>query len=264
MHDFVDELRRAAPLSFRIFRGTIGAKYRKSFLGYFWMIVPAVLISGGVTLANLAGAISPGVTNLPYPLFVFTGVLIWLIFAEVIDVPYMAFDGARSYLTRVNFPREAIVLVQLYESLIGAAARLVFLCVVVAAYDLLTPSVAVMLLVAFLTAVLLGLGIGMLLAPFMILFEDLRNVVRLVVSYGVFISSAFYSPQHGLFATLVKLNPASHVMDAARAAIAANGEFMTPAFLATLLAGIALTVLGILLIRLAAPIVVERMLLGGR
>lgn len=264
MSTFIDELRRAAPLSFQIFRGTIGAKYRKSFLGYFWMIVPAVLISGGVTLANLAGAISPGVTALPYPLFVFTGVLIWLIFAEVIDVPYMAFDGARSYLTRVNFPREAIVLVQLYESLIGAAARLIFLCAVVAAYGLLTVPAATMLFVAFMTAVLLGLGIGMLLAPFMILFEDLRNVVKLAVSYGVFVSSAFYSPERGLFATLVNLNPASHVMNAARNAIAANGVFMTPAFVATLLAGIGLTVLGVLLIRLAAPIVVERMLLGGR
>src|SRR6185312_5797041 len=104
LQSYKRHLGQAAALSVQIFRRTVGAKYRKSFLGYFWMIVPAVLISGGVSLANLAGAINPGVTALPYPLFVFVGTMLWLIFAELLDIPYQAFDNARSYLTRVNFP----------------------------------------------------------------------------------------------------------------------------------------------------------------
>ena len=114
----------AIRLAGQIFHRTIGAKYRKSFLGYFWMIVPAVVIGGGVSVAKLSGTINPGVTGLPYPLFVFIGVIIWMIFVELLDVPYQAFDGARSYLTRVNFPREAVVLVQVYESLVGAAGTI--------------------------------------------------------------------------------------------------------------------------------------------
>jgi lipopolysaccharide transport system permease protein len=257
--------REAIALSLQIFSRTIGAKYRKSFLGYFWMIVPAVVIGGGVSVAKMAGTINPGVTGLPYPLFVFIGVIIWMIFAELLDVPYQAFESARSYLTRVNFPREAIVLVQLYEALVGAAARFVFLCAVIAAFGVFSFGGALILLASIVTAVLMGLGVGMLLAPFMILFEDLRNTVRLFVSYGIFVSAAFYAPHSGVFGRVIQINPLSIVMAAAREGVETGGlTTVIPAFLAVIIVSVVFVVLGTILIRIALPIVVERMLIGGR
>src|SRR5688572_5136401 len=118
MRSFTRACGSVLSLSWRLFVPTIGAKYRKSFLGYFWTVAPALLITAGVTLANRAGIINPGSTTLPYPLFVLIGILIWQIFAEAVEVPHHAFEGARSYLTRVYFPREAIIIAQLLESLI--------------------------------------------------------------------------------------------------------------------------------------------------
>ncbi|WP_145963567.1 ABC transporter permease [Bradyrhizobium algeriense] len=257
--------REAIVLSLQIFSRTIGAKYRKSFLGYFWMIVPVVVIAGGVSVAKLAGTINPGVTGLPYTLFVFIGVVIWMIFVELLDVPYQAFDNARSYLTRVNFPREAIVLVQVYEALVGATARYVFLCAVIAAYGILSFGGALILLISIVTSVLMGLGVGMLLAPFMILFEDLRNTVRLFIAYGIFVSAAFYAPHSGVFGRVIQINPLSIVMAAAREGVE-TGDLtsVAPAFLAVVLVSVLLVVVGTILIRIALPIVVERMLIGGR
>jgi lipopolysaccharide transport system permease protein len=255
----------AIRLAGQIFHRTIGAKYRKSFLGYFWMIVPAVVIGGGVSVAKLSGTINPGVTGLPYPLFVFIGVIVWMIFVELLDVPYQAFDGARSYLTRVNFPREAVVLVQVYESLVGAAARFIFLCVVLAAFGVFSFGGVLILLASIVTSVLLGLGIGMLLAPFMILFEDVRNTVRLFVSYGIFISAAFYAPHGGIFGRAIQINPLSIVMAAAREGVETGGlTSVAPAFLVVTVVAVLLVILGTALIRIALPIVVERMLIGGR
>jgi lipopolysaccharide transport system permease protein len=257
--------REAVALSLQIFSRTIGAKYRKSFLGYFWMIVPVVVIGGGVSVAKLAGTINPGVTGLPYTLFVFIGVVIWMIFVELLDVPYAAFENARSYLTRVNFPREAIVLVQVYESLVGAAARYVFVCAIIAAYGLFSVGGALILLASLMTAILLGLGTGMLLAPFMILFEDLRNTIRIFVSYGIFVSAAFYAPHSGVFGRVIQINPLSIVMGAAREGVETGGlTLVMPSFLIVVLVSVLLVVTGAILIRIALPIVVERMLIGGR
>jgi lipopolysaccharide transport system permease protein len=263
--DIIRNVREAVALSLQIFSRTIGAKYRKSFLGYFWMIVPVVVIGGGVSVAKLAGTINPGVTGLPYTLFVFVGVVIWMLFVELLDVPYLAFENARSYLTRVNFPREAIVLVQVYEALVGAVARYIFVCAVIAAYGLFSLAGALLLLLSIVTSILLGLGFGMLLAPFMILFEDLRNTIRLFVAYGIFVSAAFYAPHSGVFGRVVQYNPLSVVMTAARAGIETGSLIsVPPAFLIVGLLSVLLVVTGTILIRVALPIVVERMLIGGR
>lgn len=257
--------REAAALSLQIFSRTIGAKYRKSFLGYFWMIVPVVVIGGGVSVAKLAGTINPGVTGLPYTLFVFIGVVTWMIFVELLDVPFLAFENARSYLTRVNFPREAIVLVQVYEALVGAVVRYVFVCAVIAAYGLFSIGGALILLASIMTSLLLGLGVGMLLAPFMILFEDLRNTIRLFIAYGIFVSAAFYAPHSGIFGRVIHLNPLSTVMAAAREGVETGSlTSALPAFLIVVLVSMFLVVTGAILIRIALPIVVERMLIGGR
>ncbi|MEO5861672.1 MAG: hypothetical protein ABIQ03_04330 [Burkholderiales bacterium] len=229
------------------------------------MVAPALLITGGVTLASRAGVINPGHTVLPYPLFVLFGTLLWLVFAEAVEVPHQAFEGARSYLTRVNFSRESIILSQLYESLITTAVRLLLallLLAIVSGVDL--RSIA-LVSICFIGAVLLGLGIGSLLMPFTLLFADLHNTIKLILSYGLFLTPAMYQPQEdGLFATLVRINPVWPLMDSAREAGAGVALSHPQALAVVLCGGILTTILGLALVRAVSPIVVERMLLGGR
>lgn len=255
---------RTLALSLRLFQHTLGAKYRKSFLGYLWIIVPSLLITSVVWLAHRSGVIAIGATNLPYPLFVLTGVLLWHSFVEAIDVVYRALDGARSYITRVMFPREAMVLAQAYEALINLAVRYLFVTAVSLFFIAPAPSGLAIAALAFATVFLLGLGLGAVLAPFMMLISDLHETVKLVLSYGIFFTPALYVPGHGLFASIIALNPVSEVMRIARTGIA-SGAFDAPqGFLALLAAALALVLLGLVFVRRAVPIVVERMLLGGR
>ena len=256
---------RALSLSLRIFTRTIGAKYRKSFLGYFWMVAPALLITAGVTLANRAGIISPGNTILSYPLFALIGTLLWQVFAEAVDVSHKAFEGARSYITRVYFSREAIMLAQLYESLITTLVRLILVLLVLAVVQGIDLRGAALVSLCFAGAVLLGMGIGSLLMPFTLLFEDLHNTIKLILNYGLFLTPALYQPQgSGLFATLVRYNPVTPFMNAAREGAAGLALSDTQSFAMVLVAAVLATVLGFFMVRAAAPIIIERMLLGGR
>jgi homopolymeric O-antigen transport system permease protein len=252
-------------LSWRLFARSIGAKYRKSYLGYFWMVAPAILITVGASLAGKSGIINPGAISLPYPLFVFLGTLIWQIFAEALDVPHQAFEGARSYLTRINFSREAIVLVQLYETLINTFVRLILALVLIAVFSGISWNSFGLVALSFVSAVLLGLGLGAILMPFTLLFADLHNTIKLVTSYGLFLTPAFYIPDRsGLFSTIVRWNPISPVMNSAREAAAGLPLTQLDGFIWVLTCSVILTVAGMGLVRVSAPIVIERMLLGGR
>jgi lipopolysaccharide transport system permease protein len=230
------------------------------------MVAPALLITAGVTVANRAGILNPGPTALPYPLFALIGTLIWHVFADAMDVAHRAFEGARSYLTRVAFPREAIIVAQLFEAGIVACVRLLLVLFVVALFGRFDLAGALWLALCFMGALLLGLGIGSLLMPFMLLFADLHQTMKLVLTYGLFLTPAIYQPQvqNGLFALVLKLNPVWPLMDAARDAAAGLALRHPPALAVALIGGIVVTFVGFAVVRATAPIVIERMLLGGR
>lgn len=252
-------------LSWRIFGGTISAKYRRSFLGYFWMVAPALLVTGGVMLAADAGVLRAATGGLPQPLAVFLGTLLWMVFAEAVEVPHQAFASARSYLTRVHFSRAAIVLAQLHESLLTTGVRVV---AALGAAMVFGPGLglggAVLLVTAFVAAIALGVGIGCLVMPFTQLFADLQQTMKLVLGYGLFLTPAMYEPRSGWFATLVACNPVTPLIDGARQAVAGEALAQPILFAAMLVAGLVATALGLLLVRAVAPILIERMLLGGR
>jgi lipopolysaccharide transport system permease protein len=252
-------------LAWRLFLRTIGAKYRKSFLGYFWMVVPALLVTGGVTLAQGAGVINGGSTALPYPLFVLIGTLIWYVFAEAFDVPHQAFQGARSYLTRVYFPREAIILAQLLESLITAAVRLVFVLLLVAVFCGGSWRAMSWITACFAGTALLGLGLGAIITPLTLLFEDLHHTLKLALSYGLFLTPAMYQPEPGTtFARVVHIMPVSSLMDAAREAAVGQAIGDPTAVAAVITAAVVTSVAGFVILRATSSIVIERMLLGGK
>lgn len=229
------------------------------------MIVPALLIAGGATLAARAGVLAPGRIDLPYPLFVLIGTLLWQVFSEAVEVPHQAFEGARSYLTRVSFPREAIILSQLYETLISSAIKLLLVAAILVFTTGLDFCAFVIIGLSFVGAVFVGLGIGGILTPFTLLFSDLQNTVKLVLSYGLFLTPALYQPNDGgVLAAIVNLNPMSPLMEAARDAAADVPLSGPDGFVLVLLGGLTASVLGVVIIRAAAPVVIERMLLGGR
>lgn len=260
----IDRAAAIVSLSLGLFKRTIGAKYRKSFLGYSWIILQPIAIVTGVWLAHRAGVVNPGVTTLPYALFVLIGVMIWQTFAESIEVVYRAMEGARSYLTRVLFPREAILLAQAYEAAINALIRFVFVLAFATGVGDAGALGASMLGLYFLAALLLALGIGALLGPFLLLFSDLQQSLRLLLTYGIFLTPAFYLPSDGWFASAISWNPVTPLILGARSAVESDGNGSVGVLFMALTLGVSLCVIGVIFVKRSTPIVVERMLLGGR
>lgn len=265
MKTHIEEFGKTLALSWQLFSRTIAAKYRRSFLGYLWLLCPALMITGTVSLANRSGIINVGDTQLPYPLFALIGILLWQTFVEAFEVPHQAFDGASAYLTKVCFAREAIVLTQLFESLINTFVRFLLVLLLVAVSGVLIWSCVPVLALCFAGTVMLGLGIGTVLMPFTLLFADLHKGIKLLLSYGLLLTPALYVPSGtGLFSTIVRWNPISPLIRSAREAATAESVSEPVALLLVLGSSVTLTLLGAAMIRVSAPIIVERMLLGGR
>ncbi len=79
-------------------------------LGYVWVFVPPLMASLPFIYLNSAGVIRMGDMPIPYAAYATVGTIIWQTFVDALNSPLRTVNAARSMLTRINFPREAILL----------------------------------------------------------------------------------------------------------------------------------------------------------
>ena len=254
------DLRASGELAWRLTTRDIKARYRQSLLGMWWAFVPPVAIALVFIVMNRAGVISFGDTEIPYPAFVLFGATLWYMFADSIAAPLRATKEGKAMLVKVNFPREAIVLSALGQSLFEAAIRLVILVGVFVFFGL-TPTWGLLLApLAMLMVILLGIMIGMLLIPIGSLYTDIGAGLPLATNIWFFLTPVVYPPpDRWPYSLAVDLNPVSPLLVGARD-LATTGTLHDPLHF---LVVSSLTIVGLLvgwvLFRVSIPIIIERM-----
>lgn len=259
----VGNVRRAHHLAWRLFVRNLKAQYRQSLLGYLWLLIPPLVTAGVWIFLNGSQIISVAETGIPYAVFVLTGTVLWNGFVEALNSPLRHFSEARQMLTKVQVPSEAVVLAGMGEVLFNLAIRLVVVLAVCVALGFLPPWTALLSPVGMLPLLLLGIALGLLLAPFGLLYGDVQRGLSMVTMFWFFLTPVVYPlPTEGLVRLLGYINPATPLLVAARDLLT-RGYVQTP-LAAVLMTGLALVLLlaGWLLFRLSLPHIIIR--LGNR
>jgi len=246
-------------LAWRLMVRDISAHYRQSVFGFAWAFLPPIVMAAGFTLAGSAKVINIAQTPLPYSAYVMFSMILWQTFVEALNGPVTAVMNARQMLSRVNFPREAIVLGKLGEVGFNFLIKLVLIVAIFTWYKMPVTKAAVLAPFALLSLVLLGTFLGLLLAPLGVLYHDVSQGLTVLTGLWLFLTPIVYPvPQRGTFATIVNLNPVTPLLVTVRE-LATTGGVSQPGrfFVVT-----AITVVGLLLtwvvFRLAMPFAIER------
>lgn len=243
---------RIAP---RLVRANLRIRYRRAWLGYAWLLLPS---AGAALLASLLiGRHTAGLFagTIPYPAFVLTGMIFWQLLVETLTAPLQQLSGARHILARSQVPHEAFVLAGAGEALLGCALRLVLLAAPVLLWFGLRPGPEVALLpLAALGVALLGLALGLFLAPLGLLYDDAGSALTLLGGFWFFLSPILYPASR--FPALA-YNPATPLIETGRALLSGGDA---PAGGALIVAAGALLLLALawLTYRLAQPHLVAR------
>jgi len=237
----------------------ISARYRQSVLGFAWALLPPLVMALGFTLAGKAQVINVAATQLPYPAYVVLSMVLWLTFVEALNGPVQAVSNAKVMLSRINFPREAIILAKLGEVFFNFAIKLVLVFAVFFWYQLPVTKAALLAPLALLSLILLGTFFGMLLAPLGVLYQDINHGLTVFTGLWLFLTPVVYPvPTTGTFATIVWANPVTPLLATTRE-LATTGVVSDPyRFLAVTLAAIVGLLVTWIAFRLAMPFVIER------
>lgn len=258
----VRDLAAGRELAWRLAVRDIKSQYRQAFLGLLWaFILPAANTAVWIFLSK-AGMLTPAGTELPYPLYVFTGAMLWAIFMEAVNAPMQQVNGSRGMLAKVNFPREALIVSGVYQTLFNAGIKVALMLAVLWIAGVGPGWHLLLFPLSLLGLVLLGTALGLLITPVGMLYSDAGRALPLLMQFVMYLTPAVLPmPKDGWASALFMLNPVTPLLLTARSWVTGQSAAMPGYFLVVVLAASCALIVLWAIYRLAIPIVVER--IGG-
>lgn len=198
----------------------IKVRYKQTILGGLWAIIQPVFTMVVFTIFFGRMAKMPS-NDIPYPIFVYAGLLPWTYFANALSASGESLVGSANLITKVYFPR---LIVPTAASLAGLLdffiAMLVLLGMMV--YYQLVPSFQILLFPFLLGLTFLcAVGAGLWLSALNVQYRDIRYVIPFLIQIWMFVSPVIYpmSLVPEKYHWLLALNPMAGVIGAFRSSL---------------------------------------------
>lgn len=208
---------QAVDLALSLAKRDILAMYKQTFLGYFWaFFLPAVNTLTWLFLRS-TGIITLTDTGMSYPVYVISGTILWQIFAEALQAPIQEVAASKELLTKINFPREALILSGIFKTLFNAGIKLVVMVPVLLLMGVMPDWQVLFFPLAVLSLILTGTAIGSFLSPVSLLYGDVSRAMAILLQLAMYITPVVYAiPSQGIVARVFQLNFVAPILMNAR------------------------------------------------
>lgn len=212
-------------LLLQLTRRDIAGRYKGSIVGVAWsLLTPLFMLSvytfvfGTIFNARLTDNAKQDTVTLSFAVPLFAGLIIYQLFAEVVNrAPTLVLSNV-NYVKKVVFPLELLVPVALGSALFHAAVSFIVLLAFKLAADGSIPVTALWLPVLLMPFCLVILGFGWMLASLGVFFRDITQLTGTIVTALMFLSPIFF-PISALPERLrwwINLNPIAYPVEEAR------------------------------------------------
>lgn len=206
-------------LAWQLFQRNFLANYRQSVLGWLWIFLPPLAAASVWVFLNASGTvrISP-LGPVGYAAFVFCGMLLWQGFIDGLTGPTNTLQANRSALTKLQFPREVFVTLCLLETGFDFLVRVAIATLFLVSAGLIDWGGIVLLIFVWGPLLLiLGVGFGLWLAPFGLLYKDVSRSIAMISPLWMLLTPVIYGLPGGTSGQVIAwLNPPAAVIHVAR------------------------------------------------
>ena len=170
----------------------ITIKYKQTVLGFLWAVLQPLMMMIIFTLF-FGRALNIPSQNLPYPVFVFSGLLIWNMFSSGLTSASNSMVNNAAIIKKIYFPRLIIpvssVLVALFDFFM---AFIVFVPILIFYQTPVTIHAFWCWPLALIIGIMATLGPGSLLAALNVKYRDFRYVIPFLVQVLFFLTPVIY------------------------------------------------------------------------
>lgn len=208
-------------LGFLIWRD-VKVRYKQTLLGAAWAILQPALMMVVFTVFFARMAKVPA-GDIPYPLFVFAGLLPWTFFSTSIANAANSVVGSERLITKIYFPRLSIPFASVGAAVVDFCMATGLLVALMLWYGQMPGPAFLLAPVLMLFIALAAAGVGTLLAALNVAYRDFRYVVPFLVQLWMFATPSIYMNANangrGQLDWVLLVNPLSPLIQSFRAAV---------------------------------------------
>jgi lipopolysaccharide transport system permease protein len=195
-------------------------RYKQTVVGVAWSLIRPLLTMLVLTFAfgRIAKMPSGGV---PYPVFVFCGILPWQFFSAAVSESGNSLVGNSNLISKIYFPRLVVPVSSVITSFVDFLVAALFMVLLMFWYHFV-PSANIVYLPLFVLLVLAAsFGAGIWMAALIVQYRDFKFIVPFVVQFGLYASPVGWmsSKVPEQYRLAYSLNPMVGVIDGFRWAI---------------------------------------------
>ena len=229
--EIVAELRQSRDIIYQFVLRDIRIRYKQALLGFAW----ALLMPASIVLAGLAMRVAISyVAGRPIVSTHIAGMAIkavpWGFFMACLGTTTATLVSNNALVTKIYFPREVLplsaVIAQSFDSGIG-----LLLVLVIMPFLHVTPSPQ-LLWMPLLLAILWthAIGLGLFLSCLNLFFRDVKYLVQMVVTFGIFatpvlLDAGMYGPKG---AVIMLANPVGAILEGLRLSVVEHHNLLQP------------------------------------
>ena len=247
-------------LAVRLFIRNLRGLYRQTVLGLFWAFLPPIVNTAFWVFLREADVFDTGKMPINSTIYILTGMIFWQAFIEAFQMPMDVINKNRNMISKLNFPRESLLLVGFGEVLFNFLIRTLLLLPACLWFQFIPPATIVLMPIAALGLVFVGIGLGLMLMPIGALYQDVGRFIGLATPFWMILTPVVYVPLQTMPGSLLNwINPASPLLILARDWTLVGSTDHAGGAFAFGLASIVLMLIGLVVYRVSIPVLVERM-----
>lgn len=174
----------------------VAIRYTQAVMGFAWaLLMPVLIVGAGLIFRVVVSTLSNTPVESDSIASLTVKALPWAFFSGALSLATQSIIAHASLIGKIYFPREALpiasVLAQCIDLLVGFVVfvgLLLVLGIAVRATALL-GAVLLVLLVAF------TIGAALILSCANLFYRDIKYIVQVILSFGVFATPVFFEPQ---------------------------------------------------------------------
>jgi len=204
----------------------IRVRYKQSLLGVGWaLFVPLVMmLTFSFVFSRLTSVADSFATTMPYPIFLYLGLLPWVFFSQSISTATASLVANRNLVTKIYFPREVFPFSAILSCLFDFLLAATVLVGLIAWYHLTTPwefhlhPTALWAPVVLLVQIAFTAGLALWLSLANLFYRDVKYLVTVLLQLWMFLTNVIYPlpSDDPLVRALINTNPMTPIISSYR------------------------------------------------
>src|SRR5271163_1061568 len=193
MKQELQELYRYRELLYMIAYRDIKVRYKQSIMGFLWAILmPILIVMSGIVVRYAYALVGHAPLKTTDIADVAVKSVPWAFIVSSIRFSLNSLTGNRDLVVKIYFPKEifpmAAVLACFFDFVVASTALIIFLALTKIGVSIYLLWVPVLLA----TTIMMCLGVGMLVSAASLFFRDVKYIVEVLLTFGIFFTPVFY------------------------------------------------------------------------